>query len=54
MSYVEMNLLEVSKLPGVSDITPVKAKAKFAQALKAEAEGDHTKAESLLEEACAA
>lgn len=42
-----MNTLEYSKLDGVKDL-PIKVRGPFAQALKAEDEGDHTKAEGKL------
>lgn len=45
-----MNLVEYTKLPGVSDL-PTQVKARFAQALKAEDEGDTVKAEAKLAEA---
>lgn len=44
-------LSEVTKLDGVSDIQPVMARGKFAQALMAEAKGDHSKAEAFLQDA---
>ena len=33
MDYSTMTMLEVSKLPGVSDIQPIIARGKFAKAL---------------------
>ena len=47
----KMELMEIAVLPGVKDITPVIAKARFAQALRAEAKGDHETGEKLLGEA---
>lgn len=44
---------EINKMDGVRDITPIAARGKFIQALKAEAVGDHVKAEALLTEAVA-
>lgn len=41
------NLKEVSQMPGVSDLQ-LKVRGPFAQALMAESEGDHTKAEERL------
>lgn len=46
-------LIEISQSPGVADL-PLKVRGKFALAIKAEMEGDHEKAERLLNEAVAA
>lgn len=51
MNYAQIGFVAVTKLPGVSDITPVMAKGLFAKALIAEAEGKHTEAAELLERA---
>ena len=53
MDYGTMTMMEVSKLPGVADITPLMARGKFAQALIAEAKGDSARAAVLLDEAIA-
>jgi hypothetical protein len=45
-----MSLKDVAQLDGVKDL-PMAAKAKFAQALLAEAKGDHANATRLLNEA---
>jgi len=47
-------LMEISKMPGVADLKPMKVKAGFAQALKAEAEGRTADAETTLNSACEA
>lgn len=49
-SYVDMTLMDVSKLDGVADL-PLAVRGKFAQALKKESEGNHEAAEALLEQA---
>ena len=54
MNYAELTLTEITKLPGVSDLRPTMCKARFAQALKAEAKGEYAEAERLLGEAVAA
>lgn len=46
------SLGEVSKMAGISDITPIQAKARFGQAYLAELSGDHALAEQKLIEAC--
>ncbi len=51
MDYANMKLGEVSKLDGVEDIKPALARGKFAQALIAEAKGEHDKAEEKASEA---
>ena len=51
--YGTMALTEVTKLPGVSDLKPLTCKAKFAQALRAEGQGEYDKAEVLLADAVA-
>ena len=52
MNYTDMGFAKVAQLPGVKDIQPVAARAKFANALMAEAVGDHETAEQRLNEAC--
>lgn len=57
MTYKDMGLAEVCKLPGVVDIKPVVARARFGQALVAESKGEGENANRLLAEAidaCAA
>ena len=51
MNYSEMKLTELVKLPGISNIEPTIARAKFAQALKAEAKGEKEKAQQFLDDA---
>lgn len=46
----EMRISEVAKLPGVADL-PTLVRGRFAQALMAEAAGDHAKAQAKLDEA---
>jgi len=46
-------LLEIYKEAGVEDL-PIKARGKFAQAIRAERQGDSVKAEQLLDAAVAA
>ena len=50
-NYADMKMADVSRLPGVVDIKPLMARGKFAQALIAEAQGDHVRAAVLLDEA---
>ncbi len=52
MQYNEMALAEVSRLPGVKDLQPLMARAKFAKALMLEAEGKKEEAEKMLQDAC--
>jgi len=47
MDYASMTLAQVSKLDGVADL-PLKVRGNFAQALQAEARGDHARANELL------
>ena len=54
MDYTSMSLVEIAKLDGVKDLRPMLTKARFAQALKAEAEGRPADAARLLDEAVAA
>ena len=49
--YNAMTVPEVSRLEGVVDLKPLMVRGKFALALRAEAAGDHDKAERLLTEA---
>ena len=49
---MEHRLMDIVKETGVSDL-PMKIKAKFAQAIKAEREGDNARAEEKLREAVA-
>lgn len=52
MNYAEMTLSQITVLPGVEDLRPsVKCRGKFALAIRAEAQGDHEKADRLLNEA---
>ena len=53
MTYKGMTIKDVALLPGVSDIKPLLAKGKFAQALIAESDGRHDDAARLLDEAVA-
>ncbi len=46
-----MTLKEICGLNGVKDIEPLSARAKFAQALRAEALGEQEKAGELLNQA---
>ena len=48
-----MTAAEISRLDGVRDIQPLMARGKFALALKAEASGNHERADELLNEAIA-
>ena len=50
MDYADMQLKEISTLDGVKDLT-LKVRGRFAQALKAEAKGEHDKAAKALDEA---
>jgi len=50
--YEGMTAVQISKLPGVSDL-PVKPRVKFAKALLAEDKGDHVAAAQFLEQAIA-
>ena len=52
-NYADLTLPEIRQLPGISDL-PLAVAGKFALALKAEAAGDHARAEQLLAEAIAA
>lgn len=52
VNYTEMSLIDITKLPGVSDL-PTMQKAKFGQALKLEAQGNYAAAEVKLSEAVA-
>ena len=47
-----MSAVQVSKLPGVSDLS-IKVRVKFAKALLAEDQGDHDKAAEYLDQAVA-
>lgn len=49
-----MTAPQIIKLPGVSDVTPSAARARFALALKHEADGDREGAEKVLADAIAA
>jgi len=50
--FAKMTLGEIAKLPGVEDLRPtVKCRGKFALAPRAEAQGDHERADRLLNEA---
>ncbi len=51
MEYKDMALKDICNLPGVVNIKPRKARASFGLALKAESEGNPTKAEELLNKA---
>ena len=53
MNLSAMKLNEIAALPGVVDL-PLTKRAKFAAALRDEANGDHEAAEAKLEAACAA
>lgn len=52
-SCVGKSLTEIRKMPGVSDLS-LKVGGPFAQALKAEAEGDYVKAGEYLNKAVSA
>ena len=52
-TYADRTLPELRQLPGISDL-PVNVAGKFALALKAEAQGDHARAEQLLAEVISA
>jgi len=54
VDYNLMTLSEVTKLPGVADLQPLRCRAAFAKALKLEAEGKHKEAEEQLSIAVAA
>lgn len=51
--YENMTFVQVCGMPGVKDIQPAMAKGKFAQALIAEAKGEHEQASGKLNEAVA-
>lgn len=53
MTLATMTFSEVTRLPGVADIQPVKAKGAFAKALLFEAKGDRDMAAHWLDEAVA-
>ena len=53
LNYTDLTLPELCRLPGISDL-PVAVAGKFVLALKAEAHGDHARAEQLLAEAITA
>ena len=50
MDYATMKVSEVAALPGVSDL-PLRVRGPFAQALIAEARGEHTNAANKLDQA---
>ena len=50
----EFTVPEIGKMAGVSDLRPLLCKGKFALALRAEANGDHAKAEQHLYDAVVA
>ena len=51
MDYTKMTLPEVTRLDGIEDLKPALARGRFAQALRAEAKGEHMEADRLLGEA---
>ena len=52
LDYATAPLTQVTKEPGLADL-PLQVRAKFAQALRLEAQGDHAGAEVKLNEAIA-